>query len=357
MGDEQQQALHRVLGGSAMRAPTWVEKMNDAVRDVYEQAAKQPAIRILDMLGLSDIAGVADEMNRPNTGLKMGIMPEGPGKGIKAFHGSPHDFEKFDLSKIGTGEGAQAYGHGLYFAQDENVARSYRDTLSQRGPDMYSNAHYNAQQVVARMNGDPQWAAEAIRDQMTGLPESDATYRRLADTLEFIESGRYKAPLSNPGRMYEVQIHADPEDFLDWDKPLSQQSEKVRNGFGATIVKNPAPAFADERWVVQRGDQVLNAFPTRKAAEAAPMSQLLPKGEWQKSIGGPRVSKELADAGIPGIKYLDQGSRSSGDGTRNYVVFDDKLISIVKKYGIAAALGAGLISQVQAEQMKAQGLQ
>lgn len=159
------------------------------------------------------------------------------------------------------------------------------------------------------------------------------------------------------GRMYEVQIHADPEDFLDWDKPLSQQSEKVRNGFGATIVKNPAPAFADERWVVQRGDQVLNAFPTRKAAEAAPMSQLLPKGEWQKSIGGPRVSKELADAGIPGIKYLDQGSRSSGDGTRNYVVFDDKLISIVKKYGIAAALGAGLINQVQAEQMKAQGLQ
>lgn len=48
-------------------------------------------------------------------------------KGITAYHGSPHDFDKFSLDKIGTGEGAQAYGHGLYFADSEGVARSYRD--------------------------------------------------------------------------------------------------------------------------------------------------------------------------------------------------------------------------------------
>ena len=52
--------------------------------------------------------------------------------GIKAYHGSPHDFDRFDLSKIGTGEGAQAYGHGLYFADNEAVARSYRDTISKQ---------------------------------------------------------------------------------------------------------------------------------------------------------------------------------------------------------------------------------
>src|SRR6188768_661108 len=50
--------------------------------------------------------------------------------GIKAYHGSPHDFERFDSSKIGTGEGAQAYGHGLYFAEREGVAKDYRDKLS-----------------------------------------------------------------------------------------------------------------------------------------------------------------------------------------------------------------------------------
>src|SRR5215471_9850062 len=51
-------------------------------------------------------------------------------EGIRAYHGSPHQFERFDISKIGTGEGAQAYGHGLYFAENPKVAQSYRDVLS-----------------------------------------------------------------------------------------------------------------------------------------------------------------------------------------------------------------------------------
>ena len=46
--------------------------------------------------------------------------------GIKAYHGSPHSFERFDTSKIGTGVGAQPYGRGLYFAGSEDVAKPYR---------------------------------------------------------------------------------------------------------------------------------------------------------------------------------------------------------------------------------------
>jgi len=48
---------------------------------------------------------------------------------MTAFHGTPHRFSKFDMSKIGTGEGAQAYGHGLYFAESEGVAKSYQMQL------------------------------------------------------------------------------------------------------------------------------------------------------------------------------------------------------------------------------------
>ena len=47
-----------------------------------------------------------------------------------AYHGTPHIFDKFDSSKIGTGEGAQAYGHGLYFASSKEVAQHYRRTLA-----------------------------------------------------------------------------------------------------------------------------------------------------------------------------------------------------------------------------------
>ena len=56
----------------------------------------------------------------------------GPLSFHKAFHGSPHDFDQFDSSKIGTGEGAQAYGHGLYFAGKKEVADHYRRALSER---------------------------------------------------------------------------------------------------------------------------------------------------------------------------------------------------------------------------------
>lgn len=47
-----------------------------------------------------------------------------------AWHGSPHDFDTFDLGAIGTGEGNQAHGWGLYFAKDKKVSKQYKDVLS-----------------------------------------------------------------------------------------------------------------------------------------------------------------------------------------------------------------------------------
>src|SRR3990167_5273654 len=61
---------------------------------------------------------------------QAGALGSAGGKGIRAYHGSPHDFDKFDMSRIGTGEGAQAYGHGLYFAENPRVAKQYRDDLA-----------------------------------------------------------------------------------------------------------------------------------------------------------------------------------------------------------------------------------
>ena len=72
-------------------------------------------------------------------------------KAIIAYHGSPHSFDKFDISKIGTGEGAQAFGHGLYFAEAEPVAQSYR----------YIDAKINPEEV--EYNGKPiQWHYDQI---------------------------------------------------------------------------------------------------------------------------------------------------------------------------------------------------
>jgi hypothetical protein len=57
-----------------------------------------------------------------------------------------------------------------------------------------------------------------------------------------------------------------------------------------------------------------------------------------------QLAHRLQEAGIPGIKYLDRMSRAAGEGTRNYVVFNDKLIDIVKKYGLAGLLGSGMLA-------------
>lgn len=54
------------------------------------------------------------------------------------------------------------------------------------------------------------------------------------------------------------------------------------------------------------------------------------------------VSDELAGEGIPGIRYLDAGSRGgTGDGTKNTVVFDPSILRIVRKYAIPAAMLSG----------------
>ena len=50
-----------------------------------------------------------------------------------AWHGSPYDFREFLLSMIGVGEGAQAHGWGLYFAQNRKVSERYKERLTQRG--------------------------------------------------------------------------------------------------------------------------------------------------------------------------------------------------------------------------------
>ena len=129
------------------------------------------------------------------------------------------------------------------------------------------------------------------------------------------------------GRMYEVNVNANPEDFLDWDAPLSAQPQSVRD------------ALVDTGYVAPEGSDIGN------------MSGRM---AYAKLAGGTNDTAPATEAlrakGIPGIKYLDQGSRTAGDGSRNYVVFDENLINIVKKYGVAGAATMLGVSQAEVAQ-------
>ncbi|WP_296201733.1 hypothetical protein [uncultured Hyphomicrobium sp.] len=282
-------------------------------------------------------------------GSLFGAIPDGalgvgaskpPTVGIRAYHGSPHDFDKFSLEKIGTGEGAQAYGHGLYFAENEGVARSYRDALGD-----YSDAVKWTgstpptpvqERLMRKMRGPDVTRGEAMdvtklsrelakeRNQIRQMEwvSDEQRARMLADVEEQIAgldglSGNVS--ITPPGRMYEVSIKAEPEQFLDWDKPLAEQSEGVRTA---------AQSVIDQFGLTSRAASDLYA--------SRPLGNLL---------SGPDYSNALREAGIPGIRYLDGGSRSAGEGSHNYVVFDENLIDILRKYGLlgTAGLGAGLL--------------
>ena len=72
-------------------------------------------------------------------------------------------------------------------------------------------------------------------------------------------------------------------------------------------------------------------------------------GRMKTAIGADVASNELKANGIHGIRYLDAGSRAAGDGSRNYVVFDDSLIDIIRKYGIAGLMMGGMMQPNQAQ--------
>lgn len=281
--------------------------------------------------------------------------------GIRAYHGSPHDFDKFDLSKIGTGEGAQAYGHGLYFADNEGVAKSYRDALSGNGLDL-SSVGQSAKVHLASAAGDIDAAISKARSR----GDADA----VADLLD-VKS----RPRGAPGRMYEVNINADPAHFLDWDKPIDQQPPLVREALEKTgALSNPdqfhAPyQLADGTWRVSNAPTTLvipdgrpvyagyhdsRAYTTEAEARAAaermqadvvarnPMTGNDAYENLRKSIGGkPAATDALRQHGVAGVRYLDGGSRAAGDGSRNYVVFDPVTIEIMRKYGLLGPMAGG----------------
>lgn len=242
---------------------------------------------------------------------------------IRAYHGSPHTFDRFDMSKIGTGEGAQAYGHGLYFAGREGVARSYRDTLSALKDPIaaLAPAEQTAYQYLQLYNGD---RAKAIAQlAQSGRPSAP-------DAIKIIQSG-WEAPKTG-GSMYEVNLRTTPERLLDWDKPLSQQPAAVREAVQSL-------PYADAPWVANSNSPML-------ALEDARSAWMQKQGMDTRGNQMHRmnISRDLANSGLDGIQYLDAGSRAAGEGSRNYVMFDDKLIDILRRYALIGLLGGGATS-------------
>lgn len=301
---------------TAQPAKTWLQDQGNYLANFGRQAMEtlDPGIGLASQIGADAGRGnyASAAMGLPLLAMSVAPGPAPKPKGITAYHGSPHDFDKFDLSKIGTGEGAQAYGHGLYFAENEGVARSYRDALQSKPALIPAYA-----ETALDMFGGDTARALAYAKQRAQTGDSFAPKKGWEDAAKYLETGDASA---SPGRMYEVRINADPEQFLDWDLQLSQQSDEVRQWINDLPVKSrEAQRFQNEAML---GEDIVTE-----------LSRLYPEKQ--------DASTMLREAGIPGIRYLDQGSRTAGEGSRNYVVFDDALVEILRKYGLIPGAYAG----------------
>jgi hypothetical protein len=233
----------------------------DALRYTAQKATSGP-------LGAGEVIG---EMIGPMRG-------KDPMAEIDVYHGSPHRFEEFDASKIGTGEGAQAYGHGIYFAESPNVAQHYATGgggfVPVQGKD---NVYFNGQWVqdFSDKKSPEGLAKYAMSQSSTGttIKEKTETLNKIGrkDAADWLEKNADKFNQSK-GNLYTADLPDEMVDrMLDYDLPINQQ--------------NPYVLAALDRAGIN----------TQSTALAGPMAQ----GQ----------EKHLTQFGIPGIKYMDEGSR------------------------------------------------
>lgn len=233
------------------------------------------------------------------------MFEQGLAKPIIVWHGSPHKFDKFDASKIGTGEGAQAYGHGLYVAESPGVARQYAENVK----DM---------DTIRRINNEMSKLADIMaRDEIPGAYRKYKTdagreaAKRYDELMESRESVR-----KSPGQMYKIDL---PDEqiarMLNWDKPLSQQAPEVQKALSEGWIAHP---LSDAK---KTGSDIYSN---------------LMRAEYGSTSTPEGVAEALRRAGIPGIRYLDQGSRSAGQGTSNFVIFpgEESILKILERNGI-----------------------
>lgn len=264
--------------------------------------------------------------------------------GMVVWHGSPHKFNKFDSSKIGTGEGAQAYGHGLYLAESPAVADGYRTALAQptykpRGHAEFDDWVNSAVDSAETSRGAGEYIVKLARQAQSEGKQLSPVPKGFKSWADFSKNARKAAQqtFDESGSLYKVDL---PDEhiakMLDWDKPLSQQPKEVLDFARKALDKEisnagkVADGWGDLSAPYDALSELTGQDLVYKLRPNLNMSlQNITGG------GGPEVSNALRQAGIPGIRYLDGGSRGAGAGSSNFVVFpgNEDFLKILERNG------------------------
>ncbi len=289
-------------GGDFIRNPgTSLQQMlNQTGENLAERRARDEAVwnqapgDPMNPLRITDPEAFKQEVSN-----SMDLMSFAPA-GMTVWHGSPHIFERFDPSKIGTGEGAQMYGKGLYTAQQQEVAKrftprdmNFENSLMNKYKQAEKSNDYASMQVYEDFltQKTPEEMATSLKDYGFSGKDVSSAQRAFEDAKKLYQGQK-------EGALYKVDLpDTHIRRMLDWDAPLKDQPYNVRN-------------FAKKLGMDMKdlgGDLIAK----------------IGKGEEGK--------KALQDAGIPGIKYFDQMARGDQKNARNFVVFDPNHLTVLER--------------------------
>ena len=274
-----------------------------------------------------------------------------------AWHGSPHDFDTFDLGAIGTGEGNQAHGWGLYFAKKKSVSRNYQKVLSKR-----------------LGTSNPKLFKVEIPDEKTMLDEdkyfkeqNKDIINKIVSAVNDLEIDKRKALLDHYKEHPAYPVNKEYEKILGKIQSINQDREYITDALVNNVSKikekiaREAAAeygynfdelkadntFEMAKKLIGEINEKLSALEKEKEVEGAKekikedkilesIGDTFTKTPYtgrdvyvalSKAFGGDKGASEfLNSTGVKGITY-----DGYTDG-RCYVVFDDKAIKVIEKY-------------------------
>lgn len=274
-----------------------------------------------------------------------------------AWHGSPHDFDKFDLGAIGTGEGNQAHGWGLYFAKKKSVSRNYQKVLAKRlgttNPKLFKveipdektmldeDKYFKEQnkdiinKIVSAVNNLEIDKRKALLDHYKEHPSytTNKEYEKILGKIQSVKQDREyisEALTNNVNKIKEkIAREAAAEYGYNFDelkadntfemakKLIGEINEKLSALEKEKEVEGAKEKIKEDKILESIGDTFTKTPYTGRDVYVA----------LSKAFGGDKGASEfLNSAGVKGITY-----DGYTDG-RCYVVFDDKAIKVIEKY-------------------------
>ena len=322
-----------------------------------------------------DVVTDSEEMQRviDTENERTRMMGAGSVREHRVYHGSGADFDAFDHSHMGEGEGAQAYGWGTYVTEVEGIGRTYAIQNTTKHNDALRALQHDVDAISDQLNRHRddlkydeeqlkranEWRAEAeldyelFKDEAEKLKEkygvaspkyrnhlfndiyTDEMKRAQSSVKSMEESIQYRKekiaelekalkdkqaeidelPKEFPRHLYTVEIPDDNgSNYLDWN---GHPAESLLKGVGSFLESNGFERVQDSPVRYEKGESTVVLNPNATGADLY--------AELREALGSDKkASQALAELGYTGIKYPADNMRGGReDGAKNYVIFNE----------------------------------